>query len=117
MEEYLENLRVDAVDYGETKLAQGLGSLLGKYMDTLATAGTSVKKCNFIVILGGRDGKLFWFGPEQGSHRALVERELEDVEKVLVSVARRLDEGRYPPDQVSICHLCCHRWPWTHHVT
>ena len=56
MEEYLKNLRVDTVDYGETKLSEGLENLLGKYMDTLATA--DVKKCNFIVILGGRDGKL-----------------------------------------------------------
>ena len=29
-----------------------------------------------------------------------VERDLVDVEKVLVSVAQRLDEGMYPPDQV-----------------
>lgn len=29
-----------------------------------------------------------------------VERELVDVEKVLVSVAQRLDEGMYPTDQV-----------------
>jgi len=29
-----------------------------------------------------------------------VERELADVEKVLVSVAKRLDEGMYPQDQV-----------------
>lgn len=109
MEEYLENLRVDTVDYGETKLAEGLENLLGKYMDTLVTADTSIKKCNFIVILGGRDGKLYGFDPEQGFHRALVERGLDDVEKVLVSVARRLDEGRYPPDQASISHLFCRR--------
>ena len=31
-----------------------------------------------------------------------IERELENVEKVLVSVAKRLDEGMYPPDQVII---------------
>lgn len=61
MEEYLENLRVDAVDYGETKLADGLENLLGKYMDTLVTVDTSVKKCNFIVILGGRDGESLSF--------------------------------------------------------
>ena len=30
------------------------------------------------------------------------ERELEDVENVLVSVAKRLDEGMLPPDQVGI---------------
>jgi len=59
VEEYLNNLRVDAVDYGETKLAEGLGNLLGKYMDKLATGDASVKKCNFIVILGGRDGESF----------------------------------------------------------
>lgn len=59
VEEYLKSLRVDAVDYGETKLAEGLGSLLGRYLDTLVTADTSVKKCNFIVILGGRDGESF----------------------------------------------------------
>lgn len=57
MEQYLENLRVDTVDYGETKLAQGLEILLEEYMDILATAGTSIKKCDFIVILGGRDGE------------------------------------------------------------
>jgi len=83
VEEYLENLRVDTIDYGETKLSEGLENLLGKYLDRLATG--DVKKCNFIVILGGRD-----------------ERELEDVERVLVSVAQRLDEGMYPPDQLGI---------------
>jgi len=57
VEEYLSSLRVDAADYGETKLAEGLGNLLGRYMDKLATADMSVKKCNFIVILGGRDGE------------------------------------------------------------
>jgi len=86
VEEYLENLRVDTVDYGETKLAEGLGALLWRYVDMLATGvETSVKKCNFIVILGGRD-----------------ERELEEVEKVLVSIAKRLDEGMYPLDQLGI---------------
>ena len=30
-----------------------------------------------------------------------VERELGDVERVLVSVAKQLDEGGYPPDQAS----------------
>ena len=60
VEEYLRNLRVDAVDYGEIKLAEGLGNLLGKYVDKLATGSdVSVKKCNFIVILGGRDGESF----------------------------------------------------------
>ena len=48
---------MDTVDYGETKLAQGLEILLEEYMDILATAGTSIKKCDFIVILGGRDGE------------------------------------------------------------
>lgn len=61
MEEYLENLRVDTVDYGEIKLAEGLERLLGKYMDTLVTADTSVKKCDFIVVLGGRDGESLGF--------------------------------------------------------
>ena len=61
VEEYLSNLRVDTVDYGETKLAEGLGTLLGRYMDKLARADTSVKKCNFIVILGGRDGESLGF--------------------------------------------------------
>jgi len=66
VEEYLSNLRVDAVDYGEIKLAEGLGNLLGKYMDKLATGDASVKKCNFIVILGGRDGESFdLFSPER----------------------------------------------------
>ena len=59
VEEYLRNLRVDAIDYGETKLAEGLGNLLGKYMDKLAIGDANVKKCNFIVILGGRDGESF----------------------------------------------------------
>ena len=45
------------MDYGETKLAQGLGALLGRYLDRLVTEGTNLKKCNFIVILGGRDGQ------------------------------------------------------------
>ncbi|KAF9792534.1 hypothetical protein BJ322DRAFT_54993 [Thelephora terrestris] len=85
VEQYLETLRVDTVDYGETKLAEGLENLLGSYMDRLAKGGASVKKRNFIVILGGRD-----------------ERELGDVEKVLVSVAKQLDEGRYPPDQLGV---------------
>ena len=48
---------MDTVDYGETKLAQGLEVLLEEYMDILAIAGTNVKKCDFIVILGGRDGE------------------------------------------------------------
>jgi len=85
VEEYLKTLRVDTVDYGETKLAEGLENLLGRYVDRLVTRGTGVKKCNFIVILGGRD-----------------ERELEDVENVLVSIAKRLDEGMHPPDQLGI---------------
>lgn len=59
MEEYLETLRVDTVDYGETKLAEGLGNLLGRYVDRLVTGAAGVKKCNFIVILGGRDGQPF----------------------------------------------------------
>ena len=45
-----------------------------------------------------------------------LERELEDVEKVLVSVAQRLDKGMYPPDQVSTCRRCYHRRHVTHHV-
>ncbi|KAF9650571.1 hypothetical protein BDM02DRAFT_3185240 [Thelephora ganbajun] len=85
VEEYLKNLRVDVVDYGEIKLAEGLENLLGQYMDTLVRADTNTKKCSFIAILGGRD-----------------ERELQNVEKVLVSVAKRLDEGMYPPDQLGI---------------
>ena len=67
MEEYLETLRVDTVDYGETKLAEGLGHLLGRYVDRLVTGGASVKKCNFIVILGGRDGQSFGLVPDYGS--------------------------------------------------
>ena len=106
MEEYLENLRVDIVDYGETKLAEGLENLLGKYMDT----DTSIKKCNFIVILGGRDGESFGLASNKNLIVPPVERELEDVENVLVSVAKRLDEGMYPPDQVSTSR---HRWPST----
>lgn len=109
MEEYLKNLRVDTVDYGEIKLANGLENLLGKYVDTLAKAaagGTTVKKCNFIVILGGRDGE----PSDLFSYRHLImhnpsrfaERELTDVEKVLVSIAQRLDEGVYPEDQVHL---------------
>ena len=39
------------------------------------------------------------------SYRATVERGLEDVEKVLVSVAKRLDEGGYPSDQASTPHF------------
>ena len=38
-----------------------------------------------------------------------IERELEDVENVLVSVAKRLDEGMYPPDQVSTSCPYCYR--------
>ena len=92
---------MDPVDYGETKLAEGLENLLGKYVDTLVTGGTSIKKCNFIVVLGGRDGE--WFGPAPYEYLITpVERGLEDVEKVLVSVAKRLDEGMYPPDQVDL---------------
>jgi len=34
------------------------------------------------------------------SRLRVVERELADVERVLVSVAKRLDEGMYPQDQV-----------------
>lgn len=107
--EYLENLRVDTVDYGETTLAAGLEILLGKYMNALVAVGKNVKKCNFIVILGGRDGE----PPGPVSNKDLimppVERELEDVEKVLVSIAKQLDEGMYPSDQVSISHHHCHR--------
>jgi hypothetical protein len=102
VEEYLENLRVDTVDYGETKLAEGLENLLGKYMDALATADTSIKKCDFIVILGGRDGESFGLASNRGLIITPIERELEDVERVLVSIAKRLDQGMYPPDQVSI---------------
>ena len=36
------------------------------------------------------------------SYRPPTERELEDVENILVSVAKRLDEGMLPPDQVGI---------------
>ena len=57
VEEYLTSLRVDTVDYGETKLAEGLKNLLGKYMDALVAGDPNIKKRNFIVILGGRDGK------------------------------------------------------------
>jgi len=46
-----------------------------------------------------------------------VERELEDVEKVLVSVAQRLDKGMYPPDQVNIPGHYYLRRPATHRVT
>jgi len=108
VEEYLENLRVDTADYGETTLARGLESLLGKYMNTLVTAGTTVKKCNFIVILGGRDGEPPGLVSNRGLIMPSVERELGDVEKVLVSTAKQLDEGMYPPDQVSTSrHRCC----------
>lgn len=113
MEEYLENLRVDTVDYGETKLAKGLEILLGKYMNRLVTANTNTKKCDFIVILGGRDGKSFGLVSNKALIVPSVERELEDVEKVLVSVAKRLDEGMYPPDQVSISRHRRHRLPST----
>jgi len=72
VEEYLRNLRVDAVDYGEIKLAEGLGNLLGKYVDKLAIGDASVKKCNFIVILGGRDGESF--GPLSRKHFVMPRR-------------------------------------------
>jgi hypothetical protein len=48
---------VDTVDYGEIKLAEGLENLLGKYMNALLARDPNVKKRNFIVILGGRDGR------------------------------------------------------------
>lgn len=107
--EYLENLRVDTVDYGETTLAGGLETLLWKYMNKLVTAGKHAKKCNFIVILGGRDGEPSSLVPNKDLIMPPVERELEDVERVLVSIAKQLDEGMYPPDQVSISHHRCHR--------
>ena len=45
-----------------------------------------------------------------------IERELGDVEKVLVSVAQRLDEGMYPSDQVTISRHYYPQRPTTHRV-